>query len=241
MSIDDDGQHDGDSPWGGSPFARSVREQPWMRSSQPPWHLWGNTQQITVPIETTGAVRQGVSNTLVRISYKRPETWHWLFQAKLISGPNNTPGFFSRLFVHWQLAVGIGRSNQRMEFQLSPGQAFAIRAFEDYIFRWQDPAPFPINAAIWTTKVFSPARTFDTAVTPGVPDGPEVDQIVAQDLQLNVQIVGLTVADNVAAAGQNAVVEVSAAFAPKTHVRPDWYQSDVGNEGVFAGDEVAGR
>lgn len=237
MTVDNDGQYDGEVRY----FANPMRSQPWMRGSTPPWHLWGNTQQISVPIETTGAIREGVTNQLVRIAYRRPETWHWLFSARLISGPDNTPGFFSRLFVHWELTVGVGRSAVQMQFELnSPTQSFAIPAFEDFIFRWGPTiATFPRGAHIWSTESRAPTRFFE-GDGPQVPGDP-VNQIVAQDIQLQVQIVGLTVADNVLAAGQSAVVEVSAHFAPKTHFRPDWLQLDVPPEAQFPGEEVGGR
>ena len=68
-----------------------------------------------------------------------------------------------------------------------------------------------------------------------------VNQIVAQDLQLQVTIVALTVADNVAAVGQDVVVEVSAFFAPKTHIRPEWLHPTAPIEQQFPGDEIGGR
>lgn len=230
---DDDGQYDGEVRYQANP----MQSQPWMRGSSPPWHLWGNTQQITVPIETTGAIRAGVTNQLVRIAYKRPETWHWLFSARLISGPANTPGFFTRIFVHWELTTGIGRSATMVHF--GANGAFAQPGFDDYTFQWGPVnTPFPVGAHIWSTEAQSPSKSF-------VGDGPNtlgpiVNQIVSQDLQLQVQIVGLTVSDNVLAAGQRAVVEVSAQFAPKTHVRPDWLQLDVPPEAQFSGEEVGG-
>jgi hypothetical protein len=238
---DDDAQVDGDDQRGPSPFATSMRAQPWMRGGLPPWHMWGNTQQVTVPIETTGFARQGVTNQLVRIAYKRPESWHWLMSAKMISGPDNTPGFFSRILVHWELTVGLGRSAIQMQFELnSLTQTFAIPAFEDFEFRWGPVFPaFPRSAHIWSTQARAPSRFFD-AETPQ-PAGDPVQQIVAQDLQLQVQIVGLTVPANVAAVGQNVVVEVAAMFAPKTHIRPDWLQLDVPPEAQFSGEEVQGR
>jgi hypothetical protein len=220
------------------PFAMQPGAQPWLRTPTPPWHMWGNTQLIDVPIETTGAARQGVTNTLCRISYKRPESWHWLFQARLISGPNNSPTFFSRVFVHWEINAGIGRSVQRMMFE-NNGQPFAIPAFDQYTFRWADPAPFPIGAYIWSSHTLSPSKLFDAA-GPNTLTHP-VTEIVAQDLTLQVQVVGLTVADNVAAVGQTVRLEVSAQFAPKTHVRPDWLHPNGPLEEQFPGDEIGGR
>lgn len=231
---DDDGQVEGDGPPPGNPFATSMHAAPWLRGGMPPWHLWGNTQQIVVPIETTGALRKGVTNQLIRIAYRRPETWRWLFSARLLAGPDNTAGFFTRLFVHWELTVGVGRSVIQMAF----GEGG--RAFEDYVFQWGPINPaFPRGAQIWTSETASPARTY-TGDGGNLP-GPPSPLVVAEDIQLQVQIVGLTVVDNLAAVGQNATVEVSAQFAPNVHVRPDWLRLDVPPEAQFPGAEIEGR
>lgn len=233
MSDEDYGQVDGDESVEWYPTAG----MPWLRPSQPPWHMWGNTQLIEVPIETTGAVRLGVTNQLVRISYARPETWHWLFYARMVSGPANTPGFFTRVFVNWELTTGVGRSAVRMH--LGTGQLFAIPAFDTFTFQWGPTRPeFPTNAQIWASEATSPSKSFQG-------DGPAatgetIKEIVAQDLQLQAQVVGLTTPLNVLAAGQTAIVEVSAIFAPKTHVRPDWFINGP-QELMFSGAEIQGR
>lgn len=235
--LDDEGQVDGDASVAFVP--KATTSQPWLREGTAPWHMWGNTQRVRVPIETTGAPRQGVTNQLVKISYKRPETWHWLFSAKLISGPANTAGFFTRIFVHWELSTGIGRSVVPMNFGF--GLPFAQPAFDTFTFQWGPVNPaFPANAQIWASQATSPGKSFqgDGPATTGA----GVNQIVAQDLQLQAQLVGLTVPANVAAVGQVAVIEVSALFAPKTHVRPDWFMSPGGPpELAFPGAETQGR
>lgn len=243
---DDDnyGQVDGDaSPpaaWGGVAYATAAGQQPWLRGSQPPWHLWGNSQTIEFPVETIAAPRSGITNQLIKISYKRPETWHWMFQARLIDGPPlNTPDFFTDIIVHWELIVGIGRSMQRMAFE-SSGSNFAIPPFEQYRFRWSAPDPFPRNAVIWTTQANAPGRFFGFDSPPSF-SASTVNQIVAQDIQLQVQCVALTVEDNVAVAGRNLKVEVSAQFAPVVHVRPDWLHPTAPIEQQFPGDEIGGR
>lgn len=234
---DDYGQVDGDASVQFQALP-SDAIQPWLREQQPPWHMWGNTQQISAVIETTGALRVGTTNQLVRISYKRPETWHWIFSARLLSGPANTAGFFTRLFVHWELTSGIGRSAIQMAFP-NVATTFAQPAFDDFTFQWGPVNPaFPVGAQIWATEATTPGKSFQA-------DGPAsfgnpLQQIVAQDLQLQVQIVGLTVPANVAAVGQTAVVEVSAQFAPKTHVRPDWFIPKPA-EMKFPGAEIQGR
>ncbi|HEY6726636.1 MAG TPA: hypothetical protein VI197_21525 [Polyangiaceae bacterium] len=240
---DDDGQDDGDG-WSvgasrGVQFAKGMQAQPWLRGNSPPWHLWGNTQRLTVPIQLTGAGvdRSGTTNQLLRISYKRPETWHWLFHARLVSGPANTAGFFSTITVSWELATGIGRSAVRMFAEGAP--YFAIPPFERFDFRWGPVnTAFPVGAHIWSTQSTAPTRFFngDGPFT----EGPPVTEIVGQDIQLQVQLQAVTVPANVAAVGQTCTLEVSAMFSPKNHVRPDWFFNKAAIEQQFPGDEVGG-
>lgn len=210
-----------------------------LGSPLPPWHLWGNSQTITVPVETVGALRFGNTGQLIKIAYKRPESWHWLFNAKLISGPANTPTFFTRVFVHWDLITGVGRTNIPIISNPQAVPNVVIRGFEEYVFKWGPVTPdFPTNAQIYSTQANAPPREYD-ADGPFPDTGPPISEIVAQDLQLAVRVVALTVVDNVAAVGQPVTVEVSAVFAPKTHVRPDWYNV-APPQVVFAGGETGG-
>lgn len=243
---DDDGQDDGDESVGwsvGAPgvqFAKGMQAQPWLRNSSPPWHLWGNTQRVRVPVQlavAAAASRQGNTNQLLRINYKRPETWHWIFHARLISGPTNTPGFFTTLFVNWELAIGIGRSAIRMYYE--PGPFFAIPPFDVFSFQWgPTDLPCPAGAHVWATQATGPDKTFSTETTNN--DTTPVSEIVAQDIQLQVQCIATTVSGNVSSLGGTVEVELSAQFAPKTHVRPDWYNERAPLEQQFPGDEVGG-
>jgi hypothetical protein len=210
--------------------------QPWLRSPLPPWHLWGNTQTLIAPVETIGAFRAGSIQQLIKVSYKRPDTFHWLFSARLLSGPDNTATFFTRIFVRFNLTVGIGRSAIQL---VSVNTPFAHRAFEEYTFQWGPiGTAFPREAQIYSNQSTAPSRSFQ-ADGPSA-DGAQLTEIVAQDIQLEAQILALTVAGNVAAVGQPVAVEVSAQFAPQTHVRPDWYQERMPPEVSFAGAEVGG-
>jgi hypothetical protein len=238
---DPDAQVDGEGMDPRSPFATNMRSAPWLQA-MPPWHMWGNTERLTVPVETTEAPRAGSVQQLIKISYKRPETWHWLFKARLVSGPDNTAAFFTRIFVRWNLIAGIGRSTILMvgEFRPPPAPNIDLRPFERYIFQWGPvDTAFPRDATIYTTQANSPPREFQ-GDGPFPDTGPAIAQIVAQDIQLSANIVALTHEDNVAAVGQPVTVELSAQFSPKTHVRPDWMQLDAPVEAQFAGAETGG-
>lgn len=81
----------------------------------PPWHLWGN--QISVRLVATGVPAVVDSQTLVTISYGRPETWTWLFWYQVVA--NSAVGGPGVLQVRFNLNTGIGRTKfQRSDFVL---------------------------------------------------------------------------------------------------------------------------
>lgn len=174
-------------------------------SGIPPWHMWGNTQVIGNLVAGGGAAAsQRVQQQLIRVGYKRPETWHWCFSAKLISGPDFGPGGVGTVLVNFDLTIGVGRS------------MVILPAFESYLFAWNGIAA-PINRLKYSTSVFGPNRIDD----PNVLETRDnfIDQITAEDIQL-----GCTIAHQSTTAGTVASVEVSAHFAPKTHLRPSWFR-----------------
>ena len=137
MRYDDDervgedfGQFDDDG--GPQPIANFVPAgagQPWLRGGMPPWHLWGNSQRIVAPVQDSSlAARTNSPGQLVKISYKRPETWHWIFAAKLLSGPDGTVTEQLQVEVAFDLTIGIGRSN--IILQSAPPNL--DKAFEQY-------------------------------------------------------------------------------------------------------------
>lgn len=177
--------------------------------------MWGNTQTFNGLVEDNTVFRQGTLGQLVKISYARPESWHWMFSARALKGPANTPGFFTRLFVLFDLTIGVGRSVQ--QFVSAPG----VFPFEQFIFKYGPLQGFPTGEQIYSSSAAAPNRNFDSD-TPAVSTD-QIDQVVAQDIQLSCRLFATTVVANVAAVGQPFSVEVSAAFAPKTHIRPEWH------------------
>jgi hypothetical protein len=210
------GQHDGDAS-GGNPFGASLRAAPWL-ASDPPWHMWGTTQQLIL----RGGIGTGLitfTQQLTRVAYKRPETWHWLFVARLISAPDAGGGEVASINIFFNVQVGLGRS------------MFTLAGFEHFQWGWA-AAPAPLADALrWSTVGRRPPRT-----TPDV-EAFDVQELVAQDIQVSADCVfASTIAGN-----PDATVEVGAFWAPKTHVRPDWLQLDVQPEAQFPGQETAGR
>lgn len=237
---DDDAQVDGE----GSPHATAMRAQPWVRmSGLTPWHMWGNSialqpfELLEVPEGTTSSIEQ--SGQLIKVAYKRPESWHWLFHARFISavdGGSLGPGL-ETLFVNLEFDIIIGHGRSQVE----------LRAFERFRWKWKVVAgttpPFP--PSMWSTSASTPNLNF---VQPNVeiPVEPEVvrpiDQLVGEDIQCRCRAF-------MTATGPFPVflpiaptqLEVSAFFAPKVHVRPDWMQVEVPPEAQFPGEEIRGR
>lgn len=247
------GQVDGDAP-PAAVFATSMSSQPWIQQGgMAPWHMWGNTQVLTCPIiaQQVGPLRLN-PNQLIKVNYKRPESWHWFFACRMLEGPDSTVGV-TRLHVFWDLTIGIGRSMFQTG-DANDGFSSARPTFDRYQFDWGPPGGtnFPRNARIWTTQTYAPLRRFDnigtfsTQVNANNLVAPEpliqsIDQVVAQDIQLEVRCIAENPTPGALTPGQTLTIEVTAMFAPKVHVRPDWLQLDVPPQAQFAGEEIRGR
>lgn len=238
----EDGQFDGDKPrsfgFQGSPrFAQQGGNA--LGAQIPPWHMWGNTQRITTPVQSPTNPLTFTPGQLLRVAYKRPETWHWVLQARLIDGVDADVVDSISVNVNFDLTIGIGRAI----IQIPATSERDDRPFERFRFVWGGPTvgiqtTFPRNASLYSTAVVS-NRILAAGLVPDPATAIVVDQIVAQDIQLNcrVQAVGLPGSPYV---GAPITIEVSAHFSPKTHVRPDWFRD--GAEAVqYGGGEVEGK
>lgn len=209
-----------------TPFATSMRAAPWLHETNPPWHMWGNSVQVEVVSESFGVARVATTQ-LTKVSYKRPETWHWLFAARLVSGPTPLSPQEAGVRVHFDVILGVGRS------------VVQILDFETFQWQWSDPgggvSPLPpLSTVLYSTAAVGPNRAFNNASTP-TPVANTIDQIVAQDIQVQCRLEGISNYPN------TIVVEVSAFWSPKTHIRPDWLRLDAPDELQFPGAEVEGR
>lgn len=181
--------------------------------SIPPWHMWGGLVNFNAST-TTPAFTFTSEQQLCRVEYHRPESWRFLFFARLLSSDNHSPATFS---VEFNIIPGVGRAS----VNLTP--------FERFIFKLPiGPLPPGGQVEKWSTTVIGPVRD-DTAVVP--PDVPNiVDSFMAQDIQISVRgAVSLTVP------GDTLQAEMGCLIAPWHHARPDWHHHD------FAGGELKGR
>lgn len=221
---DDYGQVDGELEQP-SPYATSMRSAPWLRGGMSPWHMWGNL--ITIDPLQAFTQPEAVTGQLIRVSYKRPETWHWVMAARLLRAPEAGAGGTYVINIDWDLIIGLGRATTEM------------RNFERFTWTWTGVAPGPTGYPMWSTSALAP--TTDYSEAGGVPTlGPrrEIDQLVAQDIQLNCRVTFTAIDEPL---GGSAAVEVSAFFAPKHHARPDWFNLRAPADAQFTGEELAGR
>jgi len=242
----DDGQFDGDKPrsfgFQGSPrFSGPAGNA--LGAAIPPWHMWGNTQRIEVVVQSPTNPLVFSPGQLLRIAYKRPETWHWVLSARLIDGPNSTLVDPIIVEVHYDLTIGIGRSMM----QIPGGYAYFDQrndpAFERFQFIWGGPtvgadATFPRGAQIYSTAVQAPGKDFLNGPVP-TKSPAIVNEIVAQDIQLNCRVIAITFPAGTPIGGR-VTVEVSGHFAPKNHIRPDWFREGTEPQ-QFQGGEVEGK
>lgn len=231
MRYDDDyGQVDGDEQAVGFAGAAQYRPlsagQPWLRPALEPWHMWGTTQVVEQgPIDPVPGIT-GQSNTLARIIYKRPETWHWVFAARLLRAQTVGVGDTVNIYIFFDLIVGVGRSNIRLP------------AFSTLEISYDGPpSAAPLNEQVWTTRgtAITAYRRIGGVVTV---DNHDVTEITAQDITCSARIEarmggGVPITSPVQ-------MELSAHFAPKTHIRPDWSLAGP-PEVKFEGAEIAGR
>lgn len=226
---DDDAQVDGDSS-GAVSFDRRGAGVPWLRSPMPPWHLWGNTQRVEVLLPLALSFGEVGRGQLTRVSYKRPETWNWLFTARLLEADDADPLEPLQLQIVWELTVGIGRAVQQS------------LGFDNWNISWGTPVTptdnAPVGRLIWATETYAASPERSQFVAPAVQPLNRIDRIVAQDIQLNARVALLSPVVP-RTNNKRAVVELGAQWAPSTHVRPDWF-ADGPIEIQFPGGENQG-
>lgn len=213
-----------------------MRAQPWVRmSGLTPWHMWGNSQVLPPLVPAGETLVENLPfqvGQLVKVAYKRPETWRWLLGARFVSAPIS-----SEIVI-----IGPVELIVRLDFEVIAGHGrsqFIMNPFEHFEWRWTNTRP--TNRPMWSLSAQTPNLV---SVTDGLPDpGPVVrpfDTLVAEDIQCRCratwEVGGI---DNTVFPPM--ILEVSAFFAPHAHVRPDWFQMDVPPEAQFPGEEIRGR
>jgi hypothetical protein len=199
-----------------------IEDDDMSKVGAPPWHLWGTT-------ETMKAVSgQSVpTSQLARIDYKRPETWRFLFFARVLgTTPAQTGGAGRNVVVVFSVQVGLGRSQST----LGDPSGLTGAAFELYNIQ----VPTQVGTLFYSTSVHGPQR--DSTVTPSPQTTNDIELLPAQSIQCTARVVA-----NLDNPGDVALVEVAAYFSPNVHIRPEWFQADQALEAQFPGGENDGR
>jgi len=210
----------------GNPFAGTMRAQPWIRSGSPPWHLWGGSETVELAINPASPATEFPVQTvqLARVSYKRPDTFHCLLVAKMLSGPFAGAGDGFAVNVVFDLIVGLGRAN------------VVLPSFQILSWVWNTGTEAPVGVPLYATSGRAIQSFTDVGGSTTLNRADPAQELVAQDIQCSARAQG---GGNITGTVR---LELSAFFAPVAHVRPDWYQDgDTPIEAVFPGAEVGGK
>lgn len=167
---------------------------------------------------------QGETRQISRVSYKRPDTWTFLFGLVLVRAPDAGAATNVTIRVDFELTVGVGRSSITLANGWGDGRGFG-RLEILYTTPITQRQPF----ATWTTMV----RTPGLEAPQSNPIRQNISSFPAEDIQCQARIFGTSGAPLLGAAFE---VEAHAYFAPRTHVRPDWF----GDDSLFRGNETGG-
>jgi hypothetical protein len=188
-----------------------------------PWRMWGETK--TVNVQSSGGLVTFNNDQFARINYGRPESWCFCLAAKLVAQSGQLIDG-TVLTVHYDLTIGVGRSS------------VTIPDWHIFTFDYGGVAKtLLVGQMLWTNTV---ANRVASQGVPG-PSPPDtetvnyaatswIDTFVSQDIQLQVRV-GLDSAGE----ATTASVDCSAYFAPKTHIRPEWFEAI----GRFSGEQSA--
>jgi len=175
--------------------------------------LWGVEQTLS-PV-SGAAVQSPVTSTnqLCRISYKRPDSFRFMFVATIMSGvgPGGSPVSPGHATVLFNVYTGIGRS------------VVKLLSFERYLFQWA--GALSVGQQKFSTGVQGPSRDDQFPVANNF-----IETIQGQDIQIEATATVLT-----PTAGDQVNIACSALLCPNVHYRPDWFVED------FAGEEIGGH
>lgn len=190
-----------------------------------PWHMWGSSQVVTVPNVSDGTIFQQ-SAQFAAIKYKRPETWSFLFGAEILQCP--TPVVPNLLvIVQFQIVLAVGRS----ELTIPATTNGFNTGFCRFVWKFAATPILPAQTK-WTTTVRTPP--LDEGLVDPISEA--CDSFPAETIQCNAQVVTVT-SGGVVEPDPRTKVNLHAYFAPRTHIRPDWFNE----QDKYGGDETGGR
>lgn len=151
------------------------------------------------------------SAQLARVKYKRPDSWRFFVTATLLDLQDPVPAG-ALVVVDFSIQIGVG---------------LTVKKIDSFVhFTFEPPYVLPVRK--WAGSGLEPART------PGA-----TQQIISILPAEAIQCDATCTLQAGSGAGSTAVLNLSAFFAPETHIRPDWYPIEGGAE--FPGSERHGR
>ena len=163
------------------------------------------------------------TSQLAKVNYGRPDTWRFLFGVTVNECPEADPGEPVLIRVDFDVIVGLGRSMLQMPTPTFPPPVGFCQFLISY-------GPAPINGQTrWTTVTRAPQ--LDDIAVAGF--RPELDQIVAQDIQCSARVLAVAT-EETTPVGAPLHVTLHSYFAPNTHIRPEWFEAN------FRGNEQGG-
>lgn len=200
-----------------------------MEQGIPPWHMWGTSEIFE--FESNGFVAGSVAGQLTRINYHRPESWTFLLGGRLLSGPvSGVPATF--VTVNFQIIAGVGRSRFNSRYVPTQG-ATANQPVGFLRLQWNVAAGETPGAQPNNLKFATQARTPILDDSVGDASRTIIDRIPASDIQVNADVRGLS------QAGAPVRIELFSFWAPRTHIRPDWF-ADPRQTEQFPGGQLGG-
>ena len=175
---------------------------PHTATSVTPWHLWGNQRTLDFAGQATVAPPIPTSQQMLKVAYKRPESWHFLFSCKVLASTVAAGG--GGVNVSWDLKIGIGLNTIEIPGFVTQGFPL-VGAPSDLIQIWSMTAKQP------------PQFGGDTSDS-------RVSTFVAQDIQLAATITFFT------ASASTVKLQLEAQVAPVVHMRPDWFAHEFAGE-----------
>ena len=161
---------------------------------------------------------------VANVNYLRPETWSFFFGVELM-GVSGAPAADVDFTIKFDLIVGVGRDN----FDTLIDDSLPRNAFATFLMR-VPAGVVPPNPAFqykrWTTQTLSPPTDDSVGATSRLP----LTWFPAQDIRCRASLYQVTGGANI-----GADFRLSAFFAPRSHMRPDWFVEK------FSGEELGGR
>ena len=198
-----------------------------MSSPIAPWHLWGShvTHASTLQaVSPSPFDPQGQTRQVSKVNFKRPDSWSFMFGLFLTRAPDSVLAVNVVIQVDIELIVGVGRSMMQLRNGIGAGQGFARLEL-----RYTTPIAQRQPFGTWTTVARTPV------VSGAAPNeiSQDITSFPAEDINCSARIFGTS---GVQLLGTAFEVEVHAYFAPRSHIRPEWYAED----SQFRGNETGG-